>query len=756
MPINIESIISLGQNIAFLLCLPLLCHFLWGALKQSNPLVVKAATGAVFALIAIIGMLSPLRVENGLILIDGRVSIIALAMVYSTPTGIIATLLIAAFRLVLGGGQGVPSAITTIFTAAVVGFVARRYLSVKLNQYQSGKLLLVGFSLVGITAFWAYASPYPVAWAAFQTNILPVSIWYPACTLLLGNLLAQEFIRQDIEDELRASKERYLSVVNDQLDLVVRWKPDGTLTFVNRAYSEFFGKSKGDLIGTNGLLLVDNPIQEAAHSLVADLTLKRPASATTEQLKSASGDLHWLEWTHHALYDDHGSLLEIQSVGHDTTERKQAELRLQYHADFQRLLVDLATRFINLPIEKLDQALTDALHETGEFLKAVRGRINVLVDENPALFTREYEWAANGLTSPMHTPEPVPDADVLLARLRKGEVVILPQISHAHEFPDVQRVTQRFMMEAIVFVPLLSSGKLLGAVTVAWDNADLLRIDSISLMQVIAEIYVNALDRKRNEEHIRNLNADLERRVVERTTELVNTNQQLVKEIAVRQDVERALRDSESKLRAILETSILVTGTLQLTEVVRSVLNNLESVVAHDLSNIVLYEKDEFILLGQQHSKADSTTFEELSTTLAAQETDNLSIMQASREPLILNQPGDCKVYGWPDREGPPKSYLGLPIVAGQEVIGFINLYSHLDCAFTPLHVDYLRIFALQAGVAIQNARLYRQAHAIATMEERQRLARELHDSVSQALFSASAIAESLPRVLEMFPEKID
>src|SRR5258708_36514550 len=229
MPLNIESIISLGQNIAFLLCLPLLCHFVWRVLRKASPLLVNAATGVVFALIAIIGMLSPLKVMNGLIIIDGRVSIIALATVFSTPTGIIAALLIAAFRLLLGGGVGVPSAITTIFTSAVVGYIARRYFLVKLNRYQSGKLLLIGFSLVGITAFWAYASPYPQAWTAFQANILPVSIWYPVCTVLLGNLLAQEFIRREIEEELRANKDRYLSVVNDQFDLVLRWKPDGTL-----------------------------------------------------------------------------------------------------------------------------------------------------------------------------------------------------------------------------------------------------------------------------------------------------------------------------------------------------------------------------------------------------------------------------------------------------------------------------------------------------------------------------------------------
>jgi signal transduction histidine kinase len=61
---------------------------------------------------------------------------------------------------------------------------------------------------------------------------------------------------------------------------------------------------------------------------------------------------------------------------------------------------------------------------------------------------------------------------------------------------------------------------------------------------------------------------------------------------------------------------------------------------------------------------------------------------------------------------------------------------------------------AQRAGVAIHNARLFEQAQQVATAEERQRLARELHDAVTQTLFSASLIAEVLPRIAERSPEE--
>src|SRR5258707_9151657 len=113
----------------------------------------------------------------------------------------------------------------------------------------------------------------------------------------------------------------------------------------------------------------------------------------------------------------------------------------------------------------------------------------------------------------------------------------------------------------------------------------------------------------------------------------------------------------------------------------------------------MLFEKYQFILLRKQHANGDGTGFEALSTSIAPNEIPNLSTIQANREPLILNNIGESDVVGWNENKAPLKSYLGIPIIAGQQVIGFINLYSRLDNAFTSIHADYFRIFALQAGV---------------------------------------------------------
>src|SRR5690606_27738926 len=74
---------------------------------------------------------------------------------------------------------------------------------------------------------------------------------------------------------------------------------------------------------------------------------------------------------------------------------------------------------------------------------------------------------------------------------------------------------------------------------------------------------------------------------------------------------------------------------------------------------------------------------------------------------------------------------------------------------FSPTHAERLQAFAGLAAIALQNALFYDQAQELAALEERQRLARNLHDAVSQMLFSASVIAEALPHLWERDPERV-
>jgi signal transduction histidine kinase len=100
------------------------------------------------------------------------------------------------------------------------------------------------------------------------------------------------------------------------------------------------------------------------------------------------------------------------------------------------------------------------------------------------------------------------------------------------------------------------------------------------------------------------------------------------------------------------------------------------------------------------------------------------------------------------------QSELTLPLKVKSGVIGILNVESNQRSAFDESDRLALQALANQVAIAVENAHLYEQSRQTAVAEERNRLARELHDAVTQTLFSASLIAEALPAAWENDPRE--
>ncbi|MFD6424823.1 GAF domain-containing sensor histidine kinase [Streptomyces sp. NPDC060198] len=120
----------------------------------------------------------------------------------------------------------------------------------------------------------------------------------------------------------------------------------------------------------------------------------------------------------------------------------------------------------------------------------------------------------------------------------------------------------------------------------------------------------------------------------------------------------------------------------------------------------------------------------------------------------------DPRFGGWPDAHPDMSDFLGLPIQDGDETIGALYLANKKcpkpegSCGFTAEDEELLSILAQHAAIALTNARLYERSRELTIAEERSRLAHELHDAVSQKLFSLRLTAQAAAALVDRDPAR--
>jgi signal transduction histidine kinase len=133
-----------------------------------------------------------------------------------------------------------------------------------------------------------------------------------------------------------------------------------------------------------------------------------------------------------------------------------------------------------------------------------------------------------------------------------------------------------------------------------------------------------------------------------------------------------------------------------------------------------------------------------------------LGVILQDGKPLRLDDiRADPRFWGWPAAHPELKDVLGVPILQGSQVLGFIFAACKRDAGgFTERDERLLGLFAAHAAIALTNARLYERSRELTAAQERARLARDLHDAVSQKLFSVRAKARAAALLVARDPAR--
>lgn len=218
-----------------------------------------------------------------------------------------------------------------------------------------------------------------------------------------------------------------------------------------------------------------------------------------------------------------------------------------------------------------------------------------------------------------------------------------------------------------------------------------------------------------------------------------------------------AERRARQRAATILEATRSVTSSLQVDDVLRNAVSCIVGALRQRCGAVLLLSED-----GERLQHAASVAEPPAADLLASlQQLGPIVIADASRYHTVLRQ----RQHGAPAETDaveqqlrrliPFSSLVTAPLVTHDQTLGIV-VVPILEDGSEPdpgsLQVAYA--IARSAALALENARLYAHSQRLAVSEERNRLARELHDSVTQSLFSISLMTQALPRILERDPER--
>ncbi len=191
------------------------------------------------------------------------------------------------------------------------------------------------------------------------------------------------------EDELHKKDQILTSILQTQQEFICRMLPDGTLTFVNKAYCEFFKKTEKELLGSNFLQFVPEQFREEELLILNSLNFEKKNITSISQVRDIHGCSHVMEWTDTALFDSDMKVVEIQSVGRDVTEK----IKTQNKLNEALMQVKNYSMYLQNVREEEKISLAREIHDDlGQILVALKidnGMIKLSLKRDVKLFERQ-------------------------------------------------------------------------------------------------------------------------------------------------------------------------------------------------------------------------------------------------------------------------------------------------------------------------------------------------------------------------------
>lgn len=506
-------------------------------------------------------------------------------------------------------------------------------------------------------------------------------------------------------EELQA---RLSAVIEYSDDAIVTKTLDGTIVSWNKGASKIFGYSKEEAVGQSIRMLFPPDRLHEEDDFLARISRGEHIDHYETIRVRKDGQHIDISVTLSPIQNASGQIIGASKIAHDITRRKRNERR-------DSLLLELSTAFSQALTPK---QIANVMVEQGiKELGALAGEVGLAVEHNK-IEILNYDETANGAgphrVVPLDSPGPLSDV------IRTNSIVwIETQKQYLERYPQLAETIRQSGTHSLVCTPLKVGSQTVGGFCLTFSIEKPHDVEEESFFRTLAHMCALSLERARLYEA-----EQRERHLAE------------------------ALRDAV----------VTLSSTWELPEVLEEILNIIDSVVQHDVADIMLIDDGiARIVYSHRYAERGLAPSEQAmqNFTLKIADSYHMSWVMEHKRPSIIQDTHTEKTWIQIHEPDLIRSTLIVPILIDGIMTGFLNVNRFVPNSFTEKDGIQLQTFADYAAIAIRNTKLYENALQMAAQDERQRIARDLHDSVSQTLFSATITAEILPRLWEKKPEKV-
>jgi len=348
----------------------------------------------------------------------------------------------------------------------------------------------------------------------------------------------QEKLADISSDFVNANPQNLSCKINLMLkNLGILFKADRSYLFeysadhskISNSYEWCIDQAISQKKGLQNIQLNDFPwlkkqLSEQKHIIISDVNLL-PGSAGPEKSELKKQNIHSLvivpisandlkigffgfdyiwssrNWSPHQL----NFLQLLSNIIADTIIKISKEKQIQYLSDMQAILMNISTRYINLPLEIADESINQALMEIGKFVGVDRSYIFDYDWENDDC-SNTYEWCADGIEPQIEFLQHVPIVDIpdWVNTHKKGEIMIIPDVGALPVGDGVREILEPQAVKSLLTLPLMDGDSCIGFM--GFDSVKEFhdyQQKEITLLEIFSQMIVNIKKRICQEEELK-------------------------------------------------------------------------------------------------------------------------------------------------------------------------------------------------------------------------------------------------------------